>query len=518
MVKRKGKTTFAAVHLGSESITMLILEYQSLKNYKIIERCERHIHLGEETFKHKLIPFSLVNEICEVLQGYKELMFAYGVDEYVIKATTAVREARNQLFLLDQIKIKTGMKVDVVDMPQEIYTKYVSIRNNLAQKVPAAAQDGMLLMDISSGGLGITFVQDDKIKYQSNFHVGIIRIKEGFDHSQRTSSHFVRALTQFLSSTIGPVRRALADQSIRYLVLSGTESDMILKMMGHQVGEEELQQVPAEEFQTFFKKVRHLNLPQLIKVYGLPETDAELVLPTILLYEQLLNLAPAPEVLLPKDRFIDGVLLLQIGSKNAKFKQAVDQGILDLLHVLGEIYNYDAKHAAQVEWLSCIIFDKLGKEHGLDDHCRLLLRAAALLHDIGKYVSMRSHSLYSYQLIMGMDILGFDERDKKIIAMAAYYHAHNVFEDRGAKELPGPEPELLPVIAKISSIIRLADAMDRSYLQKIKSCKVFVRPGEAVIRAVSKEDLTLEEWTFASKAAMFEEVYGMKIHLERVNA
>jgi exopolyphosphatase/guanosine-5'-triphosphate,3'-diphosphate pyrophosphatase len=145
------------------------------------------------------------------------------------------------------------------------------------------------------------------------------------------------------------------------------------------------------------------------------------------------------------------------------------------------------------------------------------LRAAALLHDIGKYVSMRSHSLYSYQLIMGMDILGFNERDKKIIAMAAYYHAHNVFEEVGAKVLQ-PEPELLPIIAKISSIIRLADAMDRSYQQKIRSCKVVVKAPDITIRVTSKEDLTLEEWTFASKAAMFEEVYGLKIHLERVNA
>jgi exopolyphosphatase/guanosine-5'-triphosphate,3'-diphosphate pyrophosphatase len=145
----------------------------------------------------------------------------------------------------------------------------------------------------------------------------------------------------------------------------------------------------------------------------------------------------------------------------------------------------------------------------------LLLRAAALLHDIGKYVSMRSHSLYSYELLMATDILGFDERDKKIIAMAAYYHAHNVFEEN-KQEIVQPEPELLPIIAKVSAIIRLADAMDRSYKQKIKSCRVVVKQDGIVIKVTSKEDLTLEEWTFASKAAMFEEVYGLKIRLERV--
>lgn len=515
-MRKKTYTIFAAVHLGSEAISMLIVEYRSLNNYKILEQCQHHIHLGEETFKNKLIPFPMVNEICEVLQGYKELMRSYGVEEYAIKATTAVREARNQIFLLDQIKIKTGFDVDVVDMPQEIYTKFISIRNTLNVQEPKAAQEGMLLMDISSGGLGITCVQEEKIKYQANFHVGIIRIKESFSPNQRCSSHFNRALVQFLSSTIGPVRRALANKQIRYLVLSGTETEMILKMLGRTtLGE--VERVTAQEFRAFFKKVRRLNLPQIIKVFGLKEAAAELVLPTILLYEQLLDLAPAEEVLVPRDRFIDGVTLLQIGRKNEKFSAALDNELINLMHHIGEIYHYDAKHAAQVEWLSCVIFDKLGgNAHGLDAHSRLLLRATALLHDIGKYVSMRSHSLFSYQLIMGMDILGFNERDKKIIAMAAYYHAHNVFEE-GLEKILHPEPELLPVIAKISSIIRLADAMDRSYQQKIRSCKVVVKNQEVAIRVTSKEDLTLEEWTFASKAAMFEEVYGLKIHLERVS-
>jgi exopolyphosphatase/guanosine-5'-triphosphate,3'-diphosphate pyrophosphatase len=45
-----------------------------------------------------------------------------------------------------------------------------------------------------------------------------------------------------------------------------------------------------------------------------------------------------------------------------------------------------------------------------------------------------------------------------------------------------------------------------------------VKAPDITIKVTSKEDLTLEEWTFASKAAMFEEVYGLKIHLERVNA
>ena len=130
-MKRKLYTTFAAIHLGSEMISMQITEYRSIDRFKVVECCNRRIRLGEATFKNKIIPFNLVNEICEILYGFKMLMEELGVEEYTLQATTAVREARNQIFLLDQIYSRTGLVVDVVDMPQEIYTKYVAIRNTL---------------------------------------------------------------------------------------------------------------------------------------------------------------------------------------------------------------------------------------------------------------------------------------------------------------------------------------------------------------------------------------------------
>ena len=269
-MKRKTHTTFAAIHLGSEKISMQITEYRNLDKYKVIERVSRRIRLGEATFKNKIIPFELVSEICEVLQGFKRLMVEYGVEEYKLQATTAVREASNQIFLLDQIYSKTGLKVDVVDMPQEIYTKFVAIRNTLKSEKISSEREGMLMMDISSGGLGVTLVQDDQIRYQENFHVGIIRIKESFARNRRESIHFNKALTEFLSSTIGSVRQELHQDSVQYLVLSGTETELLLRMLGLDEGQL-VHRIKADDFHSFFAKMRRMNLPQLISAYKIPE-------------------------------------------------------------------------------------------------------------------------------------------------------------------------------------------------------------------------------------------------------
>ena len=514
-MKRKSYTTFAAIHLGSEMISMQITEYRGIDKYKIVECCNKRVRLGEETFKNNIIPFSLVNEICDILIGFKALMEEYGVEEYKMQATTAVREARNQIFLLDQIYSKTGLVVDVVDMPREIYTKFVAIRNTLKESKITSDREGMLMMDISSGGLGITYVQDEEIKYQQNLHVGIIRIKESFERNKRESMHFNRALTEFLSSTIGSVRRELQQDHVRYLVLSGTETELVLKMLGLDVAQK-VHRIAAEDFQNFFSKMRKLNLPQLIKVYNIPESVAELVLPTVLLYEQLLDLVPAKEIIVTGDRFIDGMQLLHIGTKTSEaLCKYWEQELISLFHCIGKRYLYDKKHVTQVERLSLLMFDKLAKHYGMGERERLLLRGAAIVHDLGKYICMRSHSSHTYELIMATDIIGFSDRDKKIIALAAYYHANKLF-DRTNTKAPAIDKDMVAIVAKLAAILRLADALDRSYLQKIRQCSVNIKDNAMVVQATSKNDLALEEWTFAAKASFFEEVYGLEAVLQRV--
>lgn len=124
-------------------------------------------------------------------------------------------------------------------------------------------------------------------------------------------------MTEFLASTMGPVREALKDANIRYLILSGTETELLLQMLGLDT-QAKVTRIKAEEFMELFHKVHKLNLPQIIKVFKIKESVAELVLPTILLYEQLLALVPTKEIIITADRFIDGIQLLHIGPKTDK--------------------------------------------------------------------------------------------------------------------------------------------------------------------------------------------------------
>ena len=505
---------FAAIHLGSEQLALQIVEYRSLDDMRVIEKAGRQLSLGEETFKTGKIDFGTVSEVCELLKGYKRMLSEYGVKDYRLIATTALREAKNQQYIIDQIKVKTGFQVEVIDMPTEIFLKYISLFKTVKEHGMVKPDEALLFVDISSGGLGITLYKGNMIKYQQNIHIGALRIKESFEKYQRDSIHFHQALSEYIFSIIDAVERELGEEKIKHLVLSGIETKLLLKMLGRDQCKK-IETVALDEFYKLYQQVKGLNLPQIMTTFGLSEGRAEMVLPTIVLYKQILGLTRVENIVIPADQLIDGFTLKHIAEKTKDcWTEEMEEQSISLVRGIGEKYHCNPNHAAQVEGFSLQLFDKLTKIHGLGKRERFLLRVACLLHNIGNFVSLRRHYFYSYRLIISSDIFGFTETEKAIIANVAYYHAKLIPSntDPNYAEL-GVGQRV--VVSKLSAILRMADALDRSHQQKIGNCEISLHGDELHITVKTKEDISLEEWTFEEKMPFFQDVFGLKPKLIR---
>ncbi len=133
-----------------------------------------------------------------------------------------------------------------------------------------------------------------------------------------------------------------------------------------------------------------------------------------------------------------------------------------------EKYELEPSHARQVCKLSLIIFDKTREIlHSLGDNERDILEAAALLHDIGYYISAKAHNKNSYKLIEKEKMPGFSEVEKEIIGNIARYHRGKLPKKSHSRynRLSGSEKS---IINKLAAFLRLADAFDRSHCNVIK--------------------------------------------------
>ena len=96
--------------------------------------------------------------------------------------------------------------------------------------------------------------------------------------------------------------------------------------------------------------------------------------------------------------------------------------ILSACRALGRRYHVEKEHAESVLRLSRQIFDQTRDLHGLGSRARVLLDAAALLHDIGVTVNNDGHHKHSQYLIEASEIIGLADEERRIVALLARYH------------------------------------------------------------------------------------------------
>ena len=165
-------------------------------------------------------------------------------------------------------------------------------------------------------------------------------------------------------------------------------------------------------------------------------------------------------------------------------------------------------HIECVESFAMEIFDVTKKIHGLKKKERLLLHLATILHSCGKFINMNDSSENSYHIIMSTEIIGLSHIEREMVANIVYY---NKEELPSYKEMQKSiSAEEYRVIAKLSAILRISNALDRGHQQKIQQYTVTLKENELLIVADTPMDITLEIGLFKEKCDYFEKVYGIR--------
>jgi exopolyphosphatase/guanosine-5'-triphosphate,3'-diphosphate pyrophosphatase len=189
------------------------------------------------------------------------------------------------------------------------------------------------------------------------------------------------------------------------------------------------------------------------------------------------------------------------------------------VHAVGRRFGYEEAHSHQVARLAERIFDALSSSVELTRHQRLLLSAAALLHDVGYHIAHESHHKHSFYLIENSELTGFSESERAVIANVARYHKGSLPKDRHPHyAVLSPADRL--TVARLAGILRIADAMDRRHDNRVKD--VFCRRTRNVFHILATSALECEnELTEAGRRLkLFERAFQCKLKLsyQRVTA
>lgn len=496
---------FAVIDIGSYETTMKIGD-MGPEGIDVIDYVQKVLPLGKDTFLDKRLKNHTIGAICDVLNGFKSLMQSYGVSDYRAVGTSGFREAKNQLFAIEQIENRTGIKVSVLSNANEKYFMYKAAKSILEKKrEPEDPHLDLAFLNIGYGNVQISLSGEQGLNYHQGYKIGSLRINEVLSDLERNTSNFAAILENYLAPFTYDLNRVKAPQKKYELVVYGREMNVIRAWFKNEFS------VLAQRFFALRDEMDAPSFKNAMRSFQLRGINTELSVPTILIINQFAHILQVERIFLPDIGLADGIIKSVYEQKILKLgMEERDEDIINYCRALGRKYFYDETHAKFTENTALIIYDALKKQYK-PKRARMLLQIGAILHDIGKFTNTYHHAKNSFELILASDIPGLGDEDLEIIAYVAKYHdSQDWDEDEGLKVVP---PKRRMLILKLAALLNLANCLDQSNRQSITGIQVENKKEGLVIHGVTAQEHLLEAWMFEKRKSFFQEVYGMNVSL-----
>jgi exopolyphosphatase/guanosine-5'-triphosphate,3'-diphosphate pyrophosphatase len=474
----------AFLDLGTNSVRLLLARLRPHHYFTIITQQKEVVRLGEGEFDAQRLQPEAMDRAILVCRKFVELARAYNAEEIVAVATAATREAANQAEFLHRLQREAGLDVHVISGREEARLVYAGVASGLS-----LGDRALVFLDIGGGSTEVIVGDGGAYSYLDSLKLGAIR------------------LTQlYLAGETGPVpparyaqlRHHVHNAAMRTLQhLQGQRFDLAVASSGTA---ENLAEVAARRYlkrrrqrddiftfaqlQGVIETLCALPLEERRKVPGLNPERADLIIAGAAIFETLMSVLGLPAFTFSDRGLRDGLLEDYLArSEHARLVAELTVRERSILQ-LGRICTFDEPHARTVSRLAVNLFDSardIGL-HPFGDIERELLSHAALLHDLGAFLSYTNHHAHSYYFIRNAELLGFNQEEVAIIAASAYFHRRTYPKPRHP-QFAELDTRPRKVVETLCVLLRIAESLDRSHTGAVQ---------RAVFRPVGKKTLALE--------------------------
>ncbi len=501
----------AAIDIGSSAIRMDVAEVRPDAKARVLDSLKKGVQLGRDAFTEGHLSEESIRAACEVLKDFKKVMDTYGVARYRAVATSAVRESNNSETFLDRVLMSTGFDVEVIDGSEESRLTYSAVLESVREE-PDLGSAKTILVEVGGGSTDVTLLSAGEPQQSGTFPLGSIRLRARVNTSSGKHEQHLRMLKRQISSLAANIKRAIEIKGASNYIALGGDMRFMARLLKDPGQNDELCVIPKEKFTEFVDTVSQLTVEDLVQKYSISYLDAETLAPALLTYLQLFKETDAPGVIISNASIRAGILQDFAPVEPTKRRKKLLSQILSAARSLGRKYQYDENHAERVRELSVLIFDEMKAEHHLTDNHQLYLEVAALLHDIGLFVSSRSHHKHSYYLISSSELFGLRQEELELVANIARYH-RRAMPQRSHLPFISLDREERMIVSKLAAILRVANALEKEHTQKITDLKVSREGDQIILSAQNVSDLTIERLALASRSDFFMEIFGKKIIL-----
>ena len=517
----------AAIDIGSNSIHLAIVRAEPGQHLQIIDREKDMARLAAKTLRTHKISEETMDRAVTTLRRFKQLADGSGADLVITTATSAVRESENAREFVETVRERVGLEVQVLPGVEEARLIALAV-----SEVTEFNNRRALIIDIGGGSTEFIVTNGVEPELLRSAKLGAVRLTEQFISTDPVSEKEYKRLKAHIRAELARIAWEIKECGYDFVIgTSGTILNLVTAVSeaardgGDAAFAPFSQTIPTERLAKLNRNLLRMNVQDRGRVSALDKERADIIVAGGLLLETILAELNAKHITSCDWSLREGVILDYLRRQDVGPVKAtghhVDVRTGSVLSV-AKRYNYDAIHANHVSRLATQIFDQIGSLHRLSDEERKLLEYGGLLHDIGYYISHEEHHLHGLYLIKNSEMPGFNSVEIAIIAnMVRYLKGKMPKKDsepqsaRKHREFFSLERAHRATVQKLTAILRIADALDRSRRQAIARVRCEAVGSELIFHVECKDECDIELWMADLKSDLFQDVFRTSVRFEQ---
>ena len=281
----------AAIDIGSNAARLLISEViideKNKLSFNKLSLLRVPLRLGFDVFETGKISEHKTELLLYTMKSFINLMHAYEVKFLKACATSAMRDAINSKEIIALVQKETGIEIEIISGSEEASFIY---ENHIAENLDK--DHSYLYIDVGGGSTELTYISNNNLIFKDSFDIGTIRLLK----KMVTEEKWDEMKDDIKSKTKGH-KEVTA-------IGSGGNINKIYSLSKRK----DTKPLSIDLLRDFYKELSNVSMEDRIKVYKLREDRADVIVPALQIYINVMRWAGASQIYVPRIGLADGLV------------------------------------------------------------------------------------------------------------------------------------------------------------------------------------------------------------------
>ena len=280
-----------AIDIGSNAARLVIKEVTLHKNgepeFTKLTYLRIPLRLGFDVFETGIISEPRKDMLLNAIHAFGTLLKTYDVHLFRTCATSALRDAKNGREMIKTVKKKTGIAIEIISGDEEaalLFQNYFSEHLDTSKNY--------LFIDVGGGSTELSFLIDGKLKIKQSFNIGTIRLLKN----------------QVVEKDWAEMRKYILDNSPLSLQVTAVGSGGNINKVFSMSRQKDGLPLSLKALKKLHKTLSALTVEERMHQYQLREDRADVIVPALQIFINVMRWADSDEVLVPKVGLADGMI------------------------------------------------------------------------------------------------------------------------------------------------------------------------------------------------------------------